>query len=114
MGLKKKNEELTLQIAEMSILARIKQTEDSEVGPEGSSDGAYIANASLTCLLLWSACAMASLPAVLEKYHATRRELESLKQHLSSEHEDEIERLQTAKKSLEKRVSTWRGLQQTS
>lgn len=42
--------------------------------------------------------------AVLEKYWETKRELETLRQRISTEHEDEIERLKHAKKVLEKRV----------
>ena len=50
-------------------------------------------------------------PAVLEeKYWATRRELETLRQRIHSEHEDEIEKLQTAKKTLEKKVSVSVGV----
>ena len=41
---------------------------------------------------------------MLEKYWETRRELETLRQRISTEHEDELERLESAKKSLEKRV----------
>ena len=58
-------------------MARIKQT--SEDGQESSE-------------------------AVLEKYYEAKRELETLKQRVSSEYEDEIERLTASKKSLEKKV----------
>ena len=61
----------------MTILARIKQS--SEGGQETSE-------------------------AVLEKYYEAKRELETLKQRVGSEYEDEIERLTAAKKSLEKKV----------
>lgn len=61
----------------MTILARIKQT--GEDGHESSE-------------------------AVLEKYYEAKRELETLKQRVSSEYEDEIERLTSVKKGLEKKV----------
>ena len=61
----------------MSILARLnKQSEDGEE----SSD------------------------TVLEKYWETKRELETLRQRVGSEFEDEIERLESAKRSVEKKV----------
>ena len=41
---------------------------------------------------------------ILEKYLETRRELESLRQRVSLEYEDEIERLESSKRSLEKKV----------
>ena len=61
----------------MTILARIKQTGDD--GQESSE-------------------------TVLEKYYEAKRELETLKQRVGSEYEDEIERLTATKKSLEKKV----------
>ena len=70
------NEQLHLQIAEMSILARIKQTEEGEE----TSD------------------------SIVEKYYEAKRELETLRQRVSSEFEDQIESLQSAKRSLEKKV----------
>ncbi len=73
--LAQENEQLKLQIAEMSILARIK------------SD--YTSDNSET---------------VMEKYLETRRELDTLRQRVSSEYEDEVERLESAKRTLEKRV----------
>ena len=62
----------------MTIIARIKQS-----GEDGGQD---------------------SSEAVLEKYYEAKRELETLKQRVGSEYEDEIERLTAAKKSLEKKV----------
>ena len=57
----------------------------------------------------FSVASITSLLAVLEeKYWATRRELETLRQRIHSEHEDEIEKLQTAKKTLEKKVGVSR------
>lgn len=41
---------------------------------------------------------------MLEKYWETKRELETLRQRISTEHEDQVERLQHAKKVLEKKV----------
>ena len=41
---------------------------------------------------------------MLEKYWETRRELETLRQRISTEYEDELERLESAKRSLEKKV----------
>ena len=41
---------------------------------------------------------------MLEKYWETRRELETLRQRISTEYEDEVERLESAKRSLEKKV----------
>jgi myosin-18 len=76
----KRNEELQLQVAELSILARIKQSEEGE---ESTSNN----------------------EAVLEKYWETKRELETLRQKISTEHEDEIERLQHSKKVLEKKLA---------
>ena len=64
----------------MTIIARIKQS-----GEDGGQD---------------------SSEAVLEKYYEAKRELETLKQRVGSEYEDEIERLTAAKKSLEKKVGT--------
>ena len=63
----------------MTIIARIKQS--GEDGQESSE-------------------------AVLEKYYEAKRELETLKQRVSSEYEDEIERLTATKKSLDKKVCT--------
>ena len=60
----------------MSILARIKQSEEGEE-EEGS---------------------------VLEKYWEARRDLETLRSRVKAEHEDELERLGSAKRSLEKKV----------
>ena len=60
----------------MSILARIKQDEDGGEG-EGS---------------------------VLEKYWEAKRELETLRQRITTEHEDELESLKSTKRSLEKKV----------
>ena len=82
LQLLKQNEELQMQVAELSILARIKQSEGSEAG-SGAQDS----------------------EAVLEKYWETKRELETLRQHLSTDYEDKAERLNTAKKNLEKKVS---------
>lgn len=62
----------------MSILARLNK--QSEEGEESSE-------------------------TVLEKYWETKRELETLRQRVSSEFEDEIERLESAKRSVEKKVS---------
>ena len=45
------------------------------------------------------------LPAVMEKYWEARRELETLRQRLKTEHEDEVERLEADKQRLEKKVS---------
>ena len=42
----------------------------------------------------------------LEKYWETKRELETLRQRLSTERDDELETLRAAKKKLEKKV--WR------
>ncbi len=61
----------------MSILARIKQDEEGDEG-EGS---------------------------VLEKYWEAKRELETLRQRISTEQEDVVERLESTKRSLEKKVS---------
>ena len=76
-ALSRENEQLKLQVAEMTILARIKQSGDD--GQESSE-------------------------TVLEKYYEAKRELETLKQRVGSEYEDEIERLTATKKSLEKKV----------
>lgn len=65
-----------MQIAEMSILARIKQTEEGEENSD----------------------------SILEKYYETRRELETLRQRVNSEFEDQIESLESSKRSLEKKV----------
>lgn len=70
------NEQLHMQIAEMSILARIKQTEEGEEDSD----------------------------SILEKYYEARRELETLRQRVSSEFEDQIESLGSSKRSLEKKV----------
>ena len=70
------NEQLHMQIAEMSILARIKQADESEENSE----------------------------SILEKYYEARRELETLRQRVSSEFEDQIESLESSKRSLEKKV----------
>lgn len=40
----------------------------------------------------------------MEKYWETKRELESLQQRLSTEKDDKMEALTTAKRSLEKKV----------
>ena len=62
----------------------------------------------LVCSLSVSLSVSLSLSlAVLEKYWETRRELETLRQRISTEHEDELERLQHAKKNLEKKVSIY-------
>lgn len=71
------NEQLHMQIAEMSILARIKQSQEGEEDNE----------------------------SILEKYYETRRELETLRQRVASEFEDQIESLESSKRSLEKKVS---------
>ena len=70
------NEQLHMQIAEMSILARIKQADETEENSE----------------------------SILEKYYEARRELETLRQRVSSEFEDQIEALEATKRSLEKKV----------
>lgn len=70
------NEQLHMQIAELSILAAIKQSE----GGEESND------------------------SILEKYYEARRELETLRQRINSEFEDQIESLESSKRSLEKKV----------
>ena len=77
-ALARENEQLKLQVAEMAIIAQIKRGGDG--GEQDSSE------------------------AVLEKYYEAKRELETLKQRVGSEYEDEIERLTAAKKSLEKKV----------
>ena len=41
----------------------------------------------------------------MDKYWETKRELETLRQRLSTERDDELETLQTSKRSLEKKVS---------
>ncbi len=74
--LTQENEQLKLQIAEMSILARIKNDQSSD-----------------------------NSETIIEKYLETRRELEMLRQRVSSEYEDEIERLEGSKRNFEKRVS---------
>ena len=71
------NDQLHMQIAEMSILARIKQTEEGEQNSD----------------------------SILEKFYETRRELETLRTRMSSEFEDQIESLESSKRSLEKKVS---------
>ena len=43
----------------------------------------------------------------MDKYWETKRELETLRQRLSTERDDELETLQTSKRSLEKKVSVW-------
>ena len=44
----------------------------------------------------------------LEKYWETKRELETLRQRLSTERDDELETLRTSKRSLDKKVGkTW-------
>ena len=40
----------------------------------------------------------------MEKYWDTKRELETLRQRLSTERDDELETLQASKRSLEKKV----------
>ena len=80
-ALSSENEQLKLQVAEMAIIAQIKR------GGDGGQD---------------------SSEAVLEKYYEAKRELETLKQRVGSEYEDEIERLTAAKKSLEKKVGVAR------
>ena len=40
----------------------------------------------------------------MEKYWETKRELETLRQRLSTEKDDELETLRTSKRSLEKKV----------
>ena len=80
-ALSSENEQLKLQVAEMAIIAQIKRGGDS--GQDSSE-------------------------AVLEKYYEAKRELETLKQRVGSEYEDEIERLTAAKKSLEKKVGVAR------
>ena len=40
----------------------------------------------------------------MEKYWETKRELETLRQRLSTERDDELETLRTSKRSLEKKV----------
>eukprot|EP00731_Ephydatia_muelleri_P023185 Em0015g768a len=77
--LQKKNEELQLQLAQMNILAKMKEPEPGDGNKTSDS-------------------------VLEEKYWATRRELETLRQRIHSEHEDEIEKLQTAKKTLEKKL----------
>ena len=61
----------------MSILARIKQTEEGEENTD----------------------------SILEKYYEAKRELETLRQRVNSEFEDQIESLESAKRSMEKKVS---------
>ena len=81
----REREQLQLQIAEASILVRLRQSDEGE---EGGGEG-----------------------AVLEKYYEARRELETLRQKISMEYEDEIEQLTDSKRSLEKKVggaSGWR------
>ena len=73
------NEQLHMQLAEMSILARIKQSEE---GGEKDLEG----------------------DAMLEKYYEARRELETITQRITSEFEDNIESLKATKRSLEKKV----------
>ena len=75
--LAREREQLQIQIAEASILVRLRQSEEGEEGGEG---------------------------AVLEKYYEARRELETLRQKISMEYEDEIEQLSDSKRSLEKKV----------
>ena len=77
----KRNNELQFQMAELRILARMKQSEGSISGSQAQDS-----------------------EAVLEKYWETKRELETMRQHLSTDYEDKIERLNTAKKNLEKRL----------
>ena len=72
------NEQLHMQIAEMSILARIKQSEEGREGEEEES--------------------------ILEKYYEARRELETITQRITSEFEDQIESLESSKRSMEKKV----------
>lgn len=74
------NEQLHIQIAEMSILARIKQSE------EGREDEV-------------------EEQSILEKYYEARRELETITQRITSEFEDQVESLESSKRSLEKKVS---------
>lgn len=69
------NEQLKLQVAEMSIMARIKNDQT-----DGNSE------------------------TIMEKYLDTRRELEMLRQRVSLDYEDDIERLEASKRSLEKKV----------
>ena len=82
-ALSHENEQLKLQVAEMAIIAQIKRGGDGSGGQDSSE-------------------------AVLEKYYEAKRELETLKQRVGSEYEDEIERLTAAKKSLEKKVGVAR------
>jgi myosin-18 len=75
----REKEQLNLQIAEVSILARIKQEEgDAELSPQGG---------------------------YMDKYWETKRELETLRQRLSTERDDELETLHASKRSLEKKLA---------
>ncbi len=67
-----------MQIAEMSILARIKQSEEGREAEQEES--------------------------ILEKYYEARRELETITQRITSEFEDQVESLESTKRSLEKKV----------
>ena len=47
---------------------------------------------------------------LMEKYRSAQRELEGLRLRLSSEREEDLESLQTAKRNLDKKVCVWGGV----
>ena len=107
----KQNEHLQWQLAELTILSSIKKSEGIGDGSgsgdekDNSSEGllGWVSEGGV-CKHLVNLLLIIFPAAVLEKYWETRRELEMLRQRMSTERDDEIERLQHSKKGLEKRV----------
>ena len=69
-------------MAQKDILHRIEQSGTGEDGIEVTEENAIL----------------------MEKYRSAQRELEGLRLRLSSEHEEDLESLQTAKRNLDKKV----------
>ena len=74
------NEDLRVEMAQKDILHRIEHT--GEDGIEVTEENAIL----------------------MEKYRSAQRELEGLRLRLSSEREEDLESLQTAKRNLDKKV----------
>ena len=81
-ALEKVNEDLRVEMAQKDILHRIEQSGTGEDGIEVTEENAIL----------------------MEKYRSAQRELEGLRLRLSSEHEEDLESLQTAKRNLDKKV----------
>ena len=77
------NEDLRVEMAQKDILHRIEHT--GEDGIEVTEENAIL----------------------MEKYRSAQRELEGLRLRLSSEREEDLESLQTAKRNLDKKVCVW-------